>query len=208
MDKNEIYKQAKLSYKDLVSYLLDKYGKAEHDYFTDKSCEKKNPLVTRSKEGLFCHHIDEDKAIMLSHGIFAKENPFKYQKAERLVYCNIIEHLLLHVKIAEEPRNKKANSFELPGIGGAVNFLCKQINDFYDGKEIEAQWLVKVYDNIKENYNEYIEILKMLKKVVENHPVYSVEIDLADICCGMDGKVIEKIANDVGICIDDEKDWE
>ena len=73
-------------------------------------------------------------AIMLSNDQYAKNNPFSYQKAERLVYCNILEHLLLHIKIAEEPRNANANENELLEIGGASNLICREINDFYDGK--------------------------------------------------------------------------
>ena len=86
--------------RDMVS---GKYWRYKHNYFKDTACKTKNPFVTRTNEGLFCHHIDEDKAIMLCDDKFAVNNPFEYQKADRLVYCNLLEHLLLHVKIAENP---------------------------------------------------------------------------------------------------------
>lgn len=100
MDGTSYYESMlKTNYQDIVSALLKKYGSAKHNYFKDTACKIKNPLVTRTNEGLFCHHIDEDKAIMLCNDKFAVNNPFEYQKADRLVYCNLLEHLLLHVKL-------------------------------------------------------------------------------------------------------------
>lgn len=40
------------------------------------------------------------------------------------------------MKIAESP-SKDANEDELPGIGGAINFICKELNDIYAGKELQ-----------------------------------------------------------------------
>ena len=99
MDSSEIQSQLKMTYSELVDYLLKKYGPAKCDYFRTEACKSKNPKVSRTSEGLYCHHIDEDKAIMLCNDKFAANNPFEYQKAERLVYCNALEHLILHIKI-------------------------------------------------------------------------------------------------------------
>lgn len=90
-----------MNYDEFVSYLLKKYGPAKYDYFTNATCKTKSKRISRTKEGLFCHHIDEDKGYMLSHTGCALEQPFEYQKAERLVYCNYIEHLLLHILIGK-----------------------------------------------------------------------------------------------------------
>lgn len=57
---------------------------------------------SRTSEGLLCHHIDEDKVSVLSDPHFAKDYPFSYQKKDRLVYCDYIEHLLLHYKLKGE----------------------------------------------------------------------------------------------------------
>lgn len=76
---------------------------------------------------------------MLSNDKFAPNNPFEYQKANRLVYCNFLEHLLLHILIIEKPKDINANKGELQGIGGAVNFICKQLNDLYNGYEYTQQ---------------------------------------------------------------------
>lgn len=87
------------NYDELVQFLLKKYGPAKYDYFMNELCSSKNKKVTRTSEGLYCHHIDEDKEIMLSNDTLARRCPFAYQKADRLVYCNILEHFLLHILV-------------------------------------------------------------------------------------------------------------
>lgn len=194
MDEPSPYDQMlSMSYDEIVQLLLKKYGAAKHDYFTDRECTIKNKLVSRTAEGLFCHHIDEDKAIMLSNGKYAVQNPFEYQKASRLVYCNLLEHLLLHVKIAEEPRNPDANKNELPGIGGAINFICKQLNDIYAGKEPAEEWRKKAATLVKDNFDDYIRILRHLWSVIEQNPLYKAAITKEMLCTGWDGKVVPKV---------------
>lgn len=90
MESTEIKNQLKMTYDELVDYLLKKYGPAQYDYFCNESCKSKNSKVSRTNEGLYCHHIDENKAILLSNDKFAVNNPFEYQKANRLVYCNVL----------------------------------------------------------------------------------------------------------------------
>lgn len=184
----------KLDYKDLVQFLLQQYGKAKHNYFKDTNCTTKNPQVTRTSEGLYCHHIDEDKAIMLSNDKFAAANPFDYQKANRLVYCNLLEHLLLHVKIAENP-NAQANENELPGIGGAINFICKDLNDIYSGKEFSEDWRKTVAEKVKDSFDDYIAILCYLWNVIESNPIYKAIITKDMLCVGWDGKVVKEVLN-------------
>lgn len=186
-------KMLSMSYDDIVKLLLKKYGAAKHDYFTDRECTIKNKLVSRTAEGLFCHHIDEDKAIMLSNDEYAARNPFEYQKKNRLVYCNLLEHLLLHVKIAEEPRNPDANENELPGIGGAINYLCKQLNDIYAGKEPTEEWRKIVASKVQDSFDDYIRILRHLWSVIEQNPLYKTIITKQMLCTGWDGKVVERV---------------
>ena len=195
MDGTSYYESMlKMSYQDIVSALLKKYGSAKHNYFKDTACKAKNSLVTRTNEGLFCHHIDEDKAIMLCNDKFAVNNPFEYQKADRLVYCNLLEHLLLHVKIAENP-NPDANENELPGIGGAINFICKDLNDIYSGKEFADEWRKNVANKVKDNFDDYIIILRYLWNIVEKNPVYKAIITKEMLCVGWDGKVVKEVMN-------------
>lgn len=195
MDGTSYYESMlKTNYQDIVSALLKKYGSAKHNYFKDIACKIKNPLVTRTNEGLFCHHIDEDKAIMLCNDKFAVNNPFEYQKADRLVYCNLLEHLLLHVKIAENP-SPDANENELPGIGGAINFICKDLNDIYSGKKFSDEWRKNVADKVKDNFDDYIIILRYLWNIVEKNPVYKAIITKEMLCVGWDGKVVKEVMN-------------
>lgn len=184
----------KLDYNNLVQFLLQQYGKAKHNYFKDTNCTTKNSQVTRTSEGLYCHHIDEDKAIMLSNDKFAAANPFDYQKANRLVYCNLLEHLLLHVKIAENP-NAQANENELPGIGGAINFICKDLNDIYSGKEFSEDWRKTVAEKVKDSFDDYIAILRYLWNVIESNPIYKAIITKDMLCVGWDGKVVKEVMN-------------
>ena len=188
----EYQKQMKLSYAQLVQYLLKKYGPATEDYFTNDTFASKNKKISRTDEGLYCHHIDEDKAVMLSDEEYAKRNPFTYQKADHLVYCNLLEHLLLHVKIAEEPRHPEANENELPGIGGAVYLICRELNDFYDGQLPTQEWKRKVMRVIVAYYEDYIDILRFLWAIVQNDPRYE-SITKADLARGWHCNVIAKI---------------
>lgn len=192
-DEGSIYKKMlNSSYADIVKYLLKKYGAAKHDYFKDTSCTTKNPNVTRTAEGLYCHHIDEDKAIMLSNDQFAAANPFDYQKAARLVYCNLLEHLLLHVKIAAEHTEATAEG-EILGIGGAVNFICKELNDIYAGKEFVDEWRKKVAAVVKDSFDDYIMVLRYLWDIVEKNPLFKACITRESLCKGYDGKVVQAV---------------
>lgn len=97
------------------------------------------------------------------------------------------------MKIAEEPRDENANENELPGIGGAVNFICKDLNDIYAGKEFTDGWRKKVADAVKDNFDDYIAILKHLWSVVENNPLYKAIITKETLCTGWDGKVNQAV---------------
>lgn len=44
------------------------------------------------------HHMNENKAVCLTVG----RSLWEFQKSYRLVYCNLLEHLLLHIKIEEQ----------------------------------------------------------------------------------------------------------
>ena len=145
MESKEILEEMEMNYDEFVSYLLKKYGPAKYDYFTNATCKTKSKRISRTKEGLFCHHIDEDKGYMLSHTGCALEQPFEYQKAERLVYCNYIEHLLLHILIGKNAfwskhqkliAPKQFSYFIVPG----VSYICSEINLLYDQNGSSVEW--------------------------------------------------------------------
>ena len=165
MDVGEIRYQMMLSYGDLVAYLITKYGDVKYNYFTNETCATKTRGLTRTRDGLICHHIDEDKADKLSDPQFAIRYPFEYQKAERLVYCNYLEHLLLHISISKLRHEKHGSKIEdvknlsriiMPG----VRFICADLNWFYDHADMLVGWKKNCYDTIADNYDDYIDILR------------------------------------------------
>lgn len=193
MESTEIKNQLKMTYDELVDYLLKKYGPAQYDYFCNESCKSKNSKISRTNEGLYCHHIDENKAILLSNDKFAVNNPFEYQKANRLVYCNVLEHLILHIKIVEEPKNENANKMEIQGIGGAVCFICPQINDYFNGYEFKQQYLINIFSLIENNFNDYIDILEYFLDVVEKNPIYKLIVTKERLSVGWDQQIVKKV---------------
>ena len=129
----------KMPYDEYVDSLLDKYGKVKEPYFIWSGFPEKNRNISRTDEGLVIHHIDEDEIQNLSSDdderIMA-EDYFKYQLPERLVYCNYVEHMILHMKIVEKelakPSNERINDTAL-GIGG-FGIIVSEINYMLDRK--------------------------------------------------------------------------
>jgi hypothetical protein len=64
----------KLNYEDACIFLQKKYGLPKRDYFATEECKSKTK-ISRTIEGLCVHHLDEDKAIMLSSKEYALKNP-------------------------------------------------------------------------------------------------------------------------------------
>ena len=172
--------EMEMNYDEFVSYLLKKYGPAKYDYFTNATCKTKSKRISRTKEGLFCHHIDEDKGYMLSHTGCALEQPFEYQKAERLVYCNYIEHLLLHILIGKNAFWSKHQKLIVPKqfsyfIVPGVSYICSEINLLYDQNGSSVEWRNRCFKEIENNFESSVYIsaknntgLKELENAVKN----------------------------------------
>lgn len=170
MDLNEYNKVKDFSYEEYCDYLKEKYGCATCDYFYPNF--KKNPKISRTSEGLVCHHICEDKAIMLSTVAYAERNPFEYQRAENLVYCDYLEHLFLHILICENP-SRDRNPFEAVGIGGILNYLVPELNDVYSGWITAQTWRLKCHSLILNDRDVYLLLLKRFKTTCHNYPLYN-----------------------------------
>lgn len=128
----EMVMQIKMTYQELVAYCINKYGRVSGTYFCTPEMKSENSKIKRGGEGLYVHHIMEDRAIMLGNSLFAKEQPWEYQMPHNLVYCNIFEHLLLHICIINEyDENKLEDHRVLPGVGGAYNYIWPQIRQNY-----------------------------------------------------------------------------
>ena len=186
MTLNEIWQ---MSYDDYVQYLLKKYGPATKDYYyINKNGNLSKNKITRTSEGLECHHIDEDKYILLATLEEAKRH-FETQKANRLCYADKIEHLLLHIKITTENcydycgkkycemTEKEIEKFEnsernLFGFGCGCRYIIGNINSLYqtppDINTIanNSKWLCNMYNKIENNFDAYIEILCRIMKIM------------------------------------------
>ncbi len=165
------YEQIKeLTYREYCDYLQNKYGTGLCDYMTANW----NPIAKckRTKEGLLAHHKYEDHAIMLSTREYAMNNPFEWQTAKNIVYCDYLEHLLLHILICEEP-SLESNPFEIVGIGGVINYLVPELNDVYSGWETAQAWRANCHALIKEDKEVYLVLLKRFKTNCKNYPYYT-----------------------------------
>lgn len=138
------------NYEEAVEWLLKKYGPAQDDYFRESSYQKfmdgKIKTITRGKvartsEGLYCHHIDEIKWLKISDQYFVKKYniPFETQRKNRLVYCDLFEHTILHVLISKE------TSFEY-GNSGYEAYLKPETEEWYLDKRMPTlEWKKKCY---------------------------------------------------------------
>lgn len=189
MNSEEINKEYNMTYGELCQYLLAKYGPAKYDYFVNESCKTKNRKVPRTSEGLICHHIDEDKAIKLSDTKWALQSPFRYQKADRLVYCNALEHLLLHIRITEEANEPDKLTLQPLGIGGAIVFIIPELNLCYSGYEYKRQYEKDIYSVVAGNFDDYIQLLKRWRENTQYPEVLTPERLSRDIF----GKIVDRV---------------
>jgi len=147
-----------LSYRDYCDYLQAKYGIGRADYMTRSF--NKNQKVSRTSEGLIAHHKAEDKMVLLSTKSVAEKCPYEWQQKENIIYCDYLEHLLLHVLICKFPSQDRIPLADV-GIGGVINFIVPELNDLYSGWVSSQPWRVKCHNRVIEDKDVYLEILKM-----------------------------------------------
>ena len=134
-----------MSYDYCVSWLLNKYGPALCNYFANEQCRSTPAQISRTDEGLQCHHIDENKVANLSERGVAAKYSFEYQQKERLVYCNLLEHLILHYKIVEE------HYCDNPGLGICGIFMISDnINTYFMTPPTKQSYHLNYYNAIKD----------------------------------------------------------
>ncbi len=165
MNISEYMEVCNLCYLEYCDYLQDKYGIGKYDYMT-KSWNK-NPKSSRTNEGLIAHHKYEDRVILLSKKEMAMNFPFEWQKKENLIYCDYLEHLLLHILICEHPSEEKVD-FLVAGVGGIVNFISPELNDLYSGWVTTEPWRLNCHNLVKNDKDVYLTMLKRFK----GHPLY------------------------------------
>lgn len=167
MKKQEYENVKNLTYLEYCDYLQQKYGIGLCDYMTKNW--NKNRKVTRTKDGLYVHHKYEDHAIRLSQPECAKKNPFEWQKKENLVYCDLLEHLFLHLLICKYPAEDK-NKNDVVGLGGALEYIIPELNDVYSGWTSKQQWQQNCHNAIINDKDVYLELLKLYKDIYDNNP--------------------------------------
>lgn len=167
MNLEEYKKVQNYNYVKYCDYLQNKYGAGFCDYMT-KSWNK-NQKISRTKVGLYAHHKYEDHAILLSNPEYAKKNPYEWQLRENIVYCDLLEHLFLHILICENP-SKNKNENEKVGFGGVVNFIVPELNDVYSGWVSKQQWQLNCHNKIINDKNVYMELVKRFKELYDNNP--------------------------------------
>ncbi len=139
-----------MSYDELVGYLKSKYGQVKDDYYKEKSYtrflkgEIKSPTkgnFSNTLNGLYCHHINEDKILNLTNPNYYKDYkvPFINHQRDNLVYCDLIEHLILHATIRKESNNELSN-------GGYETILGIVIDWFYDENKPRLEWMVNCFN--------------------------------------------------------------
>lgn len=161
---NEILNQIKMAYEEQCRYLQDKYGLPERNYFANEACKSKVKTNSRSAEGLFLHHNAEilNNSGNLGQPQLAKMYPFEYQLRENLTYCNYIEHLLLHLKMNVRSQSEFEYPFEIKYFFNSLGFLwiANDVNALYKDNGSAEPWRQNCYEVIKDNYNDYVSILK------------------------------------------------
>lgn len=170
MNMQEYIKVKDFTYLQYCDYLQGKYGIGKSDYMT-KSWNK-NHKITRTKEGLMVHHKYEDHAIMLSTKEYAMKNPFEWQLAKNMVYCDFLEHLFLHILICEYPSPER-NEREAVGIGGVINFIVPELNDVYSGWQTNQEWRIFCHSKIINDKDVYLALLKRFKTNCSDYPFYT-----------------------------------
>ena len=173
MNINEYEKVKDLDYLQYCDYLQNKYGMAVCDYMT--KTWNKNKKNSRTAEGLYAHHKYEDHAIMLSTKEYAINYPFEWQLAENIIYCDLLEHLYLHILICEyaEKDIDALASEEIVGIGGVINWIAPELNDVYSGWQTKQAWQKTCYDKIINDKDVYLTLLKRFKRTCKNYPCYT-----------------------------------
>ena len=173
MNMTEFLKVKEMTYTEYCDYLQGKYGIGLADYMT--RAFNKNKRCSRTSEGLVAHHKAEDKMIMLSTKAFAEMCPYEWQLKENIVYCDYLEHLLLHVLICKYPSPEKMPIADV-GIGGVVNFIVPELNDLYSGWVTKQAWRLSCHGLVNEDKDVYLAILEMFAEYIKSERNFNADI--------------------------------
>lgn len=173
MNMGEYQKVKEYTYLEYCDYLQGKYGIGLANYMT-KSFNI-NPKCKRTKDGLLAHHKKEDIMIKLSDKEVAQLFPFEWQLKENIVYCDYLEHLLLHVLICKNPVSNDKGLISA-GIGGVVEYIAPELNDLYSGWETNQAWRKNCHDKVVADKDVYLTILKQFLDIEKNNPIFRIDM--------------------------------
>ncbi|MBQ8468841.1 MAG: hypothetical protein IJ542_03720 [Clostridia bacterium] len=172
MNSIEYEKIKHLSYLEYCKYLQEKYGLAPCNYLRPSFTE--NPKASRTSEGLVAHHKFEDTAIDLSKKEIASQCPYEWQYPVNIVYCDYLEHLLLHVLICEYRIKDAIKGDIIPvGIAGIFDFIVPELNDWYSGFVPKQDYKICLYNKVIHDKNVYLTILKRFQHTCYLYPLYN-----------------------------------
>lgn len=154
------------NYTQLVDYLNKKYGKVPGSYFCRENFKSINQKIKRGKDGLSIHHVKEIEIPLLSQKHNAEKYSFSYQKSENLVYCDYIEHTLLHVLIYENHKNK-AKSDDFDGF-----FIMQSLflSDYYRGYDFKRINYIQQANTLNDNIELFESLFERVnhKDIIDN----------------------------------------
>ena len=174
MNMSEYLLVKDFDYLEYCDYLQEKYGIGLDDYMT-KSYNSKSKCK-RTKEGLLAHHKKEDTVPLLSRKDVAIMYPFEWQSKENIVYCDYLEHLLLHILICKYP--SKNSDFAKVGLRGITCFIVPELNDLYSGWVANQAWRKNCHDKVKNDKEVY---MRLLKQLIDNEK-YDNFFDISSLC--------------------------
>lgn len=173
MDLLEFERVKNMTYWEYCDYLQSKYGIGACDYFNENWSPKTK--CKRTKEGLFAHHKAEMYVPQLSDKKQAQNYPFEWQTAKWIVYCDYLEHLLLHIMICKAPEPLKKNKYV--GVVGITCYLAPTLFQLYSGDVPTTGWQAICYDRVKNDKDVYMELLKIFFELYcsgkEHNPCYA-----------------------------------
>lgn len=181
-----------MSYNELVSYLLNKYGTVQGDYYENNDFAVVNTGILRKDEGLICHHVSELNDTLVGEIKYAKRFPIEEHLSKNLIYCNIMEHFLLHAKIAEESLGTTLDRAKAAYNSSAIVNITRQINSIYNGIDTSLDFEIDV-SNIQSSYDVYVKALNKLWNTVNGNEFYSIVLEKQSLATDRNGTVNKQI---------------
>jgi hypothetical protein len=192
-----IYEELAMTYDEYIAYLRDKYGSSQYDSYIGGQCASFDQRIYRRKEGLCIHHVAEQCLVDFQTLIdidFARSRPFDLQRADNFIYCNYLEHLLLHVKIALDDicvidrRSPRIDS-------GGAKMIWKELNQYYATGKV-ALPKKKMAELVADRYDDYLIIMTFLLKLIFNWGLKKY-CPLDDFAKDVNGVMPQKIYKDL-----------